>query len=245
MKYYVASDDRIKTPVIYYRRKLPNLNDSNRQADFIIITHDKFYDNVAAYGEYLSSMYDLNTAITNINDLYDYFSFGYFNPEVIRDFLKLTHTKWADPSSNTGTIDDQGHDVIEYLIGVESSAPSPIADTDGDGMSDEWEIKYEGIRPVPDTGVPSLNHLIPDADNDLDGDGLTNFEEYVGKDAIPPEDSKDSTDPTKRDTDGDALWDGWEEPLFYVDNGAGNFPIIGSKGPDRVFETADDILSTD
>jgi hypothetical protein len=40
-------------------------------------------------------------------------------------------------------------------------------DDDGDGMPDAWELKYAGLNP-----------LVNDADEDLDGDGFTNFEEY-------------------------------------------------------------------
>ncbi|HSO18729.1 MAG TPA: fibronectin type III domain-containing protein, partial [Desulfosarcina sp.] len=48
------------------------------------------------------------------------------------------------------------------------TVPSTVgsADTDGDGMSDEWEI-YFGLNPVVD-----------DADGDLDNDGISNRDEY-------------------------------------------------------------------
>ncbi|MGD9045326.1 MAG: DUF2341 domain-containing protein, partial [Desulfobacterales bacterium] len=60
-------------------------------------------------------------------------------------------------------------------------------DWDGDGMPDDWEIKY------------GLNPWVHDANIDSDGDGLTNREEY-----------ELGTDPFNPDTDGDGILDGDE-----------------------------------
>ncbi len=62
------------------------------------------------------------------------------------------------------------------------------ADADQDGMPDWWERLY-GLDPLDDT----------DANEDLDGDGLTNGEEYAA-----------GTHANNADTDGDGLPDGWE-----------------------------------
>ena len=66
--------------------------------------------------------------------------------------------------------------------------PNPlIPDADGDGMEDGWEKAY-GLDPT-----------VKDADGDLDGDGLTNIQEF----AI-------GTYPDDRDSDNDGMEDGWE-----------------------------------
>jgi hypothetical protein len=62
-------------------------------------------------------------------------------------------------------------------------------DTDGDGMSDGFEVRY-GFSPT------SSNN---DANKDSDLDGLTNLEEYSYR-----------TNPLKADTDGDGVSDGAE-----------------------------------
>ena len=58
------------------------------------------------------------------------------------------------------------------------------ADTDGDGIPDDWEI------------VHGLNPLSDDASGDPDGDGLSNLQEYPN-----------GTDPFRADTDGDGQSD--------------------------------------
>ncbi len=60
-------------------------------------------------------------------------------------------------------------------------------DWDGDGLPDDWEIRY------------GLNPWLNDANLDSDGDGLTNLQEY-----------ELGTDPFNPDTDGDGIPDGQE-----------------------------------
>ncbi|WP_372682051.1 LamG-like jellyroll fold domain-containing protein, partial [Desulfosarcina sp.] len=62
-----------------------------------------------------------------------------------------------------------------------------LADTDGDGMPDHWETQH-GL-------VVGVN----DANDDADGDGLSNLGEY-----------ENTTDPNNPDTDGDGYSDGRE-----------------------------------
>jgi len=62
-----------------------------------------------------------------------------------------------------------------------------IVDSDGDGMSDEWE------------SANGLDPLTNDADDDPDADGLSNLNEMLL-----------GTDPNNLDSDGDGIPDGWE-----------------------------------
>lgn len=80
-----------------------------------------------------------------------------------------------------------------------------VVDTDGDGMGDQFE-KDNGLDPFDAS----------DRDTDLDGDTLTNFEEFEQR-----------TDPNQKDTDGDGLDDNVETNTeIWVDaNDTGTHPL--------------------
>jgi hypothetical protein len=85
----------------------------------------------------------------------------------------------ADPNSHPKP---KGMPWLALLLDDDSTV-----DTDKDGMPDWWE-KAHGLDPNKN-----------DANEDPDGDGLTNLQEYQNK-----------TDPQLKDTDKDGMPDGWE-----------------------------------
>ena len=49
------------------------------------------------YIQFISQNYNISTTSVDVNDIYDEFAYGYFNPESIRDFLEAAHIYWQDP----------------------------------------------------------------------------------------------------------------------------------------------------
>ena len=94
--------------------------------------------------------------------------------------LPITADSGADPdldgltniqeyrASSSPTSTDFDNDGISDVSEINTYGTSSIlADTDGDGMTDGWEV------------TNGLNPLLNDANNDRDLDGLTNLEEYA------------------------------------------------------------------
>ncbi|MFC4314204.1 hypothetical protein ACFPN2_34380 [Steroidobacter flavus] len=116
------------------------------------------------------------------------------NPDVDGDGLP-NHIELQLGSSMTNpadaTLDSDGDglsNLAEYVAGTEFTS----ADTDGDGMSDGYEVRF------------GLNPFVNDAGLDADGDGLTNLQE-----------SQRRTNPNKVDTDNDGVPDATDpHPTF-------------------------------
>ncbi len=132
------------------------------------------------------------------------------------------------------------------FTGVAVEGVAPPADSDGDGMPDGYE---------------TANGLDPDSDDaalDLDGDTLTNIDEYRGADGTPGsgdetapdladsdgDGSRDDaelargTDPNDPDSDGDGLADG-------VETGTGIFLGPADTGTDPLLADSDGDTSPD
>lgn len=97
-------------------------------------------------------------------------------------------------------------------------------DTDDDGLPDGWEYKFGGTNDRLTVKIYDIKYgtsllsrmddkmtlwlVNPlnsfDGEQDPDGDGLTNYEEY-----------QNNTDPLNWDTDGDGMADGWEIDLAF------------------------------
>lgn len=131
---------------------------------------------------------------------------------------------WLD-SDNDGLAD-----LVEKTLGTDPEK----ADTDGDGLTDYEEAYITGTNPLKyDTDENGVN----DADDDLDGDGLSNKDEIALGTSVSSADTdedglsdydeinKYSTDPLKVDTDGDTLNDGEEIAIGLDPNNPETFGV--------------------
>ncbi|MFC1651262.1 type IX secretion system sortase PorU [Candidatus Latescibacterota bacterium] len=94
----------LSSPGIYLKvnsitkRSKTNLRNTNIGADYIVITHKDFNDqavNLANWRSRDSKTDPLKTMVVNIEDIYDEFGWGVFDPSAIRDFLKYAYESYT------------------------------------------------------------------------------------------------------------------------------------------------------
>lgn len=153
-------------------------------------------------------------------------------------------------------LDTDGDGLPDYLE-KESGTDCNNPDTDGDGLTDGYELFYLGTNPVL---ADSDKNGIPDGQEDSDGDGLSNMEEYeLGTDLLAADSDQDDlndyeeiyvygTDPKLDDTDGDGIPDGEEvllglNPKGLYTNGVLDTQVVVSQRVSSDSESLKDINS--
>ncbi|MFX0140006.1 MAG: type IX secretion system sortase PorU, partial [Candidatus Hodarchaeota archaeon] len=94
-RYLALTPERIRSPERMEKDIISDLRASTRQADFIIITHDDFYDQALPLKSLRENCDNLKTEVVKISDIYDEFSWGLFDPVAIRDFIKYAFDNWV------------------------------------------------------------------------------------------------------------------------------------------------------
>ncbi|MCK4385115.1 MAG: hypothetical protein KAW52_02510, partial [candidate division Zixibacteria bacterium] len=97
-RYYLVDQSRLKKPVKIFLDEGSDLRNVDNQADFLLITHSDFYDQVQSLKSWRSSFNQMEVKTIRVQDIYDEFSGGLFDPVAIRDFLKYAYQEWQPPA---------------------------------------------------------------------------------------------------------------------------------------------------
>jgi hypothetical protein len=130
-------------------------------ADYIIITHQDFYTDTLALAAYRQAQ-GLRVAVVKVQDIYDEFNAGIFNPQAIRDFLAYAYGNWQAPApvyvllvgeasyDYRGTLDPP-LDRVNYV-------PTQMIETFllGQTASDNWFVTVSGDDILPDMYISRL-----------------------------------------------------------------------------------------
>ena len=142
--------------------------------------------------------------------------------EVIYKSLGLDPTIPATLEELNSDADGDGLTLLEeYQAGTNPE----IADSDGDGLGDGWELKYNGSQGIN----PLVNATLEDLESDTDNDSLTLLEE-----------ARAGTNHSSNDTDSDGFDDKWE--VMYMDV-QGIDPVIPANSTELALDTDGDGLT--
>ena len=96
-RYWAGTTAAYKTPLSFVRIPNTNLRGGIPGADFVIVTHHDFVSEalrLAAYKESLPGTAALNTAVVEVDTIYNEFGNGLPDPVAIRDFLEYATNNW-------------------------------------------------------------------------------------------------------------------------------------------------------
>lgn len=95
--YFCYDVNKIKTPTFIYKKTFEKYLTQQKQANYILITHKNFLSSVQNYIQYINSNYKVNTLLVDVEEIYDYYNYGFFAPEPIKDFLKDVYDRFENP----------------------------------------------------------------------------------------------------------------------------------------------------
>ncbi len=158
--YYAISSSAFKSPSEMIIDEPSDLRAGRDSVDYIIISHENFYDAIQELKQYRESK-GLAVEIVKIQDIYDEFSYGIKDAEAIKHFLTHAYNSWHKTDHPTYLLivgdasldyrDDKGN----FAFGNEDLVPTYIFQTNiiGDTPTDNWFVCVDGSDYLPDMFV--------------------------------------------------------------------------------------------
>ncbi len=155
VQYIAITPDKLKSPKKMILDEPSNLRATTNSADYIIITHSTLALGVEPLAQ-LRRERGLRVAIVKIDDIYDEFNYGIFNPYAIKDFLRYVVSFWQPPAPTYLLL--AGDATVKYQRANINSIPSILVQTPeyGAAASDNQLVAFSGEDAFPDMIVGRL-----------------------------------------------------------------------------------------
>ena len=109
-RFFMAAPSRFKMVGRYSLYQRDNLRDPANRADYIMITHPEFREQTEQLAEHRARQNpELEVRVVNIDDIFNQFSWGLYDPIAIRDFLKYAYENWSGASPGICLLVGDGH----------------------------------------------------------------------------------------------------------------------------------------
>jgi hypothetical protein len=159
-EYLALSPSRFLAPLSIRLDSPSNLRSQDKGADYVIITHADFRKAAESLAESRREK-GLRVEVVDIEDVYDEFSYGIFEPEAIKDFLAYAYSNWKTPAPTyvllfgDGTYDFKDN----YGFGSVNYIPPYLAMVDpwmGETASDNRYVTIKGNDVLPEMLIGRL-----------------------------------------------------------------------------------------
>jgi hypothetical protein len=152
MKDYIATSSfSLKTPKKIVMDEPSDLRSTQNKADYIIITAKEFYDTIQTFADYRTQK-GLKVIVVKVQDIYDEFNYGIFDPQAIKDFLKYAYYNWKKPAPTyVLLVGDASFDYRNYYgFGDLNYVPTYMVSTTNfsETGSDNWFVCFDGEEDI-------------------------------------------------------------------------------------------------
>lgn len=134
-----------------------NLRESISGADFIIITHEDFYQSMLRLKSHRETHDSLVTAVVKVSDIFNEFSWGLYDPTAIRDFVKYAYENWTPTPKYVLLCGDGDYDFKNIRSNRDKNWIPAFQTTELNESTnrtmDEWYVLVSGRDDKPDLSI--------------------------------------------------------------------------------------------
>ena len=178
-RYFVISRSAYKSINALVPTPPTPLRNPANQVDYVVITHSTFSESIRPLVEFRRSQ-GLTTMVVDIDDIYNEFSDGLFNPFAIQKFLRYTYNNWQQPAPTyVLLVGDAHYDYKGATVEIYRQDPTfrgtyklypnfvPTyhgwAPASGETAMDQRFVNISGEDPLPDMLIGRLSVQTPEA----------------------------------------------------------------------------------
>jgi len=153
-RFVVVREDQIRDVTNIVEDEKSDLRSVDHGADFLIITHNSFWGPAMELKNLRESHDGLATTVVDVQDVFDEFSAGMYDPVAIRDFLKYVYFNWKKRPEFVLLFGDGDFDYKNILSKNDSNWIPPfeteeLGEIDNRTM-DDWYTYVSGNDAIPD-----------------------------------------------------------------------------------------------
>lgn len=155
-KYFCISADQLKQPVNILKDSPSYLFETSQQSDYIMICHQDFIPAIQPLAAFHQGN-RMNVTIIDVDNIYDEFNYGLFNPQAIKTFLQYTYYNWHTPiPTYVLLVGDASYDYRNKLeFGFHNYVPTNL-NFPNEMSSDNWFVCVSGTDWIPDMFIGRL-----------------------------------------------------------------------------------------
>jgi hypothetical protein len=148
---FVTTNEQAQNPANLAANSISNWMASSNSADLIILTHRDFLSAAATLKTARQSE-GYRTALVDIEDIYDEFSYGNKSPQAVKTFLNFTKTNWAAAPRFVLLMGGASFDARDYNgLGNSDFVPTKLVGaTHFETACDDWFTDFN------DDGIPEM-----------------------------------------------------------------------------------------